>query len=154
MTSKRSVLNAVILGVCFHYVSSCCVNITVAVVNERSPVLDLPAQLNRTIGIIERAMNKTREILQYVANVDFIIRNLDAPTCTNSHWGALLADLYYQRKIDAIIGPGKINRTLIYIFLFYHIICRRGAVAWWLTPRTPDPEIGVSSPTRVVVLCP
>ena len=29
-----------------------------------------------------------------------------------------------------------------------------GAVAWWLTPRTSDPETGGSSPTRVVVLCP
>ena len=85
-------------------------------VNERSPVLDLPAQLNRTIGVIERAMNKTREILQDVANVDFIIRNLDAPTCTNSHWGALLAELYYERKIDAIIGPGKITRSFMYIY--------------------------------------
>ena len=29
-----------------------------------------------------------------------------------------------------------------------------GAVAWWLTPQTPDPEVGGSSPTRVAVLCP
>ena len=29
-----------------------------------------------------------------------------------------------------------------------------GAVAWWLTPRTPDPGVGGSSPTRVAVLCP
>ena len=29
-----------------------------------------------------------------------------------------------------------------------------GAVAWWLTPRTPDPEVGGSSPTQVAVLCP
>ena len=29
-----------------------------------------------------------------------------------------------------------------------------GAVAWWLTPRTPDPEVWGSSPTRVAVLCP
>ena len=28
------------------------------------------------------------------------------------------------------------------------------AVAWWLTPRTSDQEIGGSSPTRVAVLCP
>ena len=25
---------------------------------------------------------------------------------------------------------------------------------WWLTPRTPDPEVGGSSLTRVAVLCP
>ena len=29
-----------------------------------------------------------------------------------------------------------------------------GAVAWWLTPQTPDPEVGGSSPDRVAVLCP
>ena len=29
-----------------------------------------------------------------------------------------------------------------------------GAVAWLLTPQTPDPEVGGSSPTRVAVLCP
>ena len=29
-----------------------------------------------------------------------------------------------------------------------------GAVVWWLRPRTPDPEVGGLSPTRVAVLCP
>ena len=29
-----------------------------------------------------------------------------------------------------------------------------GEVAWWFTSRTSDPEVGGSSPTRVVVLCP
>ena len=27
------------------------------------------------------------------------------------------------------------------------------AVAWWLMPRTPDPEVGGSSPTRVKPCC-
>ena len=27
-------------------------------------------------------------------------------------------------------------------------------MAWWLTPRTPDPEVGGFSPTQVPVLCP
>ena len=31
---------------------------------------------------------------------------------------------------------------------------RGGVVAWWLSPRTPDPEVEGSSPTRVAVLCP
>ena len=26
------------------------------------------------------------------------------------------------------------------------------AVAWWLMPRTPDPEVRGSSPTRVIIL--
>ena len=29
-----------------------------------------------------------------------------------------------------------------------------GVVAWWLTPQTPDPEVGGSSPTQVAVFCP
>ena len=28
-----------------------------------------------------------------------------------------------------------------------------GTVAWWLMPRTPDPEVGGSSPTRVKPWC-
>ena len=30
---------------------------------------------------------------------------------------------------------------------------RGSAVAWWLLPRTPDPEVGGSSPTRVNPRC-
>ena len=29
----------------------------------------------------------------------------------------------------------------------------RSVVAWWLMPRTPDPEVGDSSPTRVKPCC-
>ena len=87
-------------------INACCVNITIAVLTERSALVDFPSQLNRTIGIIERAMNKTREILQHVANVEFIIKNMDFPGCTDSHWGALLAELYHVDQINAIVGPG------------------------------------------------
>ena len=31
---------------------------------------------------------------------------------------------------------------------------RRGAVAWWLRPRTPEREVGGLSPSWVAVLCP
>ena len=30
-----------------------------------------------------------------------------------------------------------------------HLIICGSAVAWWLMPRPPDPEVGGSSPTRV-----
>ena len=33
-------------------------------------------------------------------------------------------------------------------------VYKGGAVAWWLTPRTSDPEVEGSCPTRVAVLCP
>ena len=100
---------SVLLGLAILYcgrANACCENITIAVLTERSALVDFPSQLNRTIGLIERAMNKTREILQHVANVEFIIKNMDFPGCTDSHWGALLAELYYVNQINAIVGPG------------------------------------------------
>ena len=32
-------------------------------------------------------------------------------------------------------------------------VVQGSAVAWWLMPRTPDPEVGGSSPTRVKPCC-
>lgn len=87
-------------------VSPCCVNITIAVLSEYSALRDFPSQINRTVGILEKALNKSREILEHVANVNFIIYNLDYPGCTSLHWGALTAKLYFYDKIHAIIGPG------------------------------------------------
>ena len=34
-----------------------------------------------------------------------------------------------------------------------HSSSEGSAVAWWLMPRTPDPEVGGSSPTRVKPCC-
>ena len=33
------------------------------------------------------------------------------------------------------------------------LVIRGSAVVWWLMPRTPDPEVGGSSPTRVKPYC-
>lgn len=90
-----------------NFVCPCCVNITVAVLNEYSEKLDFPSQINRTAGIIDKALNKSREILQEVANVNFIIYNLNYPACTSLHWGALTARLFFYDHIHAIIGPGN-----------------------------------------------
>ena len=89
--------------------SCCCVNITVAVLNERSSILDFPSQLNRSIGLVERAINKTKELLKHAANVEFIIYNMDHPFCTDLRWGALVAELYHKKRINAIIGPGNVS---------------------------------------------
>ena len=102
-------LAIILTDICPRYTCSSYVNITIAVLNERSSVTDYPSSNNRTIGVIERAMNKSREILQHVANVEFIIKNLDYPICTNSHWGAMIAELYYRQNINAIIGPGRFD---------------------------------------------
>ena len=101
-------LNFVLILVnCASYIaSSCCANVTVAVLVERSAVVDFPFQLNRSIGIIELAIDKTREMVGKSANVDFIIRYADVPTCTSLHWGALAAEIYHNNEIHAIIGPG------------------------------------------------
>ena len=49
--------------------------------------------------------------------------------------------------------PGCSTRfaSILYIFCLwvYIRISWGSAVAWWLMPRTPDPEVGGSSPTRV-----
>ena len=54
------------------------------------------------------------------------------------------------------------NGSLIVGFPKRGIICKRliipyieqgSTLAWWLTPRTPDPEVGGSSPTRVKPCC-
>ena len=61
--------------------------------------------------------------------------------------GFLIARLicYFQALMHEANHVLSINVIRVYI---------GGAVAWWLTPRTSDPEAGGSSPTRVVVLCP
>ena len=101
-------LGLVLLYLGASLVNPCCVNITIAVLSEYSEVRDFPTQINRTVGIIEKALNKTREILEPVANVDFIIYNLNYPSCTSLHWGALTAKLYFYENIHAIVGPGNI----------------------------------------------
>ena len=52
---------------------------------------------------------------------------------------------YYQALIPEANPVLSINVIRVYI---------GGAVAWWFTPRTSDPEVGGSSPTLVAVLCP
>ena len=87
---------------------ACCVNITVAVLLERS-VNDIPFSINRTIGLIEIAINKSRDMLQQSVHLEFIIRYADVPTCTALEWGALAADIYHNNEIHAIIGPGNMS---------------------------------------------
>ena len=88
-----------------------CPNITVAVFMERSAVMDFVFQINRSIGIVEIAINKSREILKDSANLNFIIRYADVVTCTALEWGALAAEVYHNNEIHAIIGPGKYQQA-------------------------------------------
>ena len=81
-------------------------NITVAILIERSAILDMPFIINRTIGIIELATSKAREITKHSANLDFIVRYADVPACVSLKWGALAAEVYHGNDIQAIIGPG------------------------------------------------
>ena len=61
------------------------------------------------------------------------------------------------RRNYLIIGTCPLTATFYFMIYFFGSITFHfipgGAVAWWLTPRTPDPEVGGSSPTRVAVLC-
>ena len=52
---------------------------------------------------------------------------------------------YYQALMPEANHVLSINVIRVFI---------GGAMAWWLTPRTSDPEVGGSSPTQVAVLCP
>ena len=105
----RCLTLASVLILTTNYVKACCVNITVAVLLERSAVLDFPFQINRTIGLIEIAINKSRDILQQSVHLEFIIRYADVTTCTALEWGALAADIYHNNEIHAIIGPGNMS---------------------------------------------
>ena len=105
----RCLTLASVLILTMNCVKACCVNITVAVLLERSAVLDFPFQINRTIGLIEIAINKSRDILQQSVHLEFIIRHADVTTCTALEWGALAADIYHNNEIHAIIGPGNMS---------------------------------------------
>ena len=84
-----------------------CPNITIAVLMERFPGTHFPFNFERNIGIVEIAMNKSREILKDSTNLNLIARYVDAPGCTELEWGALAAEVYHNNEIHAIIGPGK-----------------------------------------------
>lgn len=91
------------------FTTVCCVNITVALVHERSAGEDLPFTINRTIGILQMAMTKAKEIVQGTVKLNFIIRPADTIGCTTLQFGALVAELYHRDKIDAVIGPGTFS---------------------------------------------
>ena len=44
------------------------------------------------------------------------------------------------------------QNIIMLVLLIKHL--EGGVVAWWLRPRTLDPEVGSSSPARVAMLCP
>ena len=82
-------------------------NITVVYMTERSSTRDFHVLINRTIGLVKMAAEKSKEIVKHTANLNFIIRHVDFHGCTALQWGALAAEMYYNKKIDAILGPGK-----------------------------------------------
>ena len=80
-------------------------NITVAVIMERAQV-DLPFGINRSIGVINMAMDKAQSIVRHSVNLNFLVRYLDVRTCTSRKFGALAAEMYHDNGIHGIIGPG------------------------------------------------
>ena len=116
LSRNNTLFLILLLGVC-KTISSCCVNLTVAVLMERSQA-DLPFVINRTIGVINRGMAKAQEILKHSVNLNFIVRYADIPTCTSLKFGALAAEVYHNNEIHTIIGPGNyiITETFLYNF--------------------------------------
>ena len=86
-----------------------CPNITIAVLMERFPGTEAPFNFERSIGTVELAKNKSREILRESAHLNFIVRYADVTGCTALQWGALAADIYHNNDIHAIVGPGTYN---------------------------------------------
>ncbi|XP_060585634.1 atrial natriuretic peptide receptor 1-like, partial [Ruditapes philippinarum] len=82
------------------------VNITIGVLVERSDILDFPFSINRTKGLIDIAINKTRYMLKDLANLKYVITPCDVPTCVATKWGALFSELYHKYHPHAVIGPG------------------------------------------------
>ena len=85
----------------------CCVNVTVAYVTERASITDVPFMINRTVGLIEIAMAKAKEIVKHAVNLNFLMRIADIPGCTPMKFGALVAETYHSNDLAAIIGPGN-----------------------------------------------
>ncbi|XP_045198693.2 atrial natriuretic peptide receptor 1-like isoform X2 [Mercenaria mercenaria] len=85
---------------------SCCVNITIGLLLERSVDVDFPFSINRTRGLISVAINQTQELLKNIVNLDYIIMPVDVPTCTAMEWGAAFAEMYFTHKPHVLIGPG------------------------------------------------
>ena len=59
--------------------------------------------------------------------------------------------MYFTRNINVCETFDFIKWLLNCVYP--SILLRGSAVAWWLMPRTPDPEVGGSSPTRVKPCC-
>ena len=82
-------------------------NVTVVYMTERSNIVDLSGMINRTIGLVQMAVEKSKEIVKHTANLDILVKFADVPGCIPLQWGALAAEMYHINKIDAILGPGK-----------------------------------------------
>lgn len=105
--SVSSILYVLTMMIVKHFVASSKQNITVVYMTERSSTVDVHVLINRTIGLVTMAAEKSKEIVKHTANLNFIIRHVDFPGCTSLQWGALAAEMYYNNRIDAILGPGK-----------------------------------------------
>ena len=88
------------------YSTVSCVNVTVAIMAERS-TRDLPFNINRSIGILELGIEKAREIVNQSADLTFIVKLIDIGFCTPFKFGAYAAEAYHVHRVDAFIGPGK-----------------------------------------------
>ena len=102
-------------------------NITVAVIMERAQV-DLPFGINRSIGVINMAMDKAQSIVRHSVNLNFLVRYLDVRTCTSRKFGALAAEMYHDNGIHGIIGPG----SLCFFVLLLSMRLSRQADSCWL----------------------
>ena len=79
--------------------------------------------------------------------------NVQLKELVKSKMNVSLPVCQYDFEISTV-HPHSIQANLVYGQAVLLLNITGGAVAWWLTPQTPDPEVGGSSPTGVAVLCP
>ena len=66
---------------------------------------------------------------------------------------------FRKQVLRSILAPGysfvgsKGITITVFQFMISQLNLEGSAVAWWLMPRTPDPEVGGSTPTRIKPCC-
>ena len=66
---------------------------------------------------------------------------------------ANLKNIFVSPYPNLFLWYGSVGRKIIFFNFSNSISIKESAVAWWLMPRSPDPEVGGSSPTRVKPCC-
>ena len=63
-----------------------------------------------------------------------------------------LGDRESRANVQCFLHTCAVSVIYVTYFIYKcHLFLKGSAMAWWLMTRTPDPEVGSSSPTRVYI---